>query len=55
MVVLDFNKDRKKISFTIMQLGGMKPDELLTLLKPNAPQVRAATLTATEEDRKSVV
>jgi len=34
-------------AFTIMQLGGMTPDELLALLRPHAPYVRAATLTAT--------
>ncbi|MBE2283971.1 MAG: c-type cytochrome [Prosthecobacter sp.] len=34
-------------AFTIMQLGGMLPDELLPLLRPHAPYVRAATLTAT--------
>lgn len=34
-------------AFTLMQLGGMTPDELLALLRPHAPQVRAAALTAT--------
>ncbi len=34
-------------AFTIMQLGGMTPDELLASIKTHAPQVRAAPLTAT--------
>lgn len=34
-------------AFTLMQLGAMTPDELLALLRPHAPQVRAAALTAT--------
>jgi len=34
-------------AFTIMQLGGMKPDELHAMIKPLAPQIRAAALTAT--------
>ncbi len=34
-------------AFTIMQLGGMTPDELLALLRSHAPHIRAVTLTAT--------
>ncbi|MCX6837364.1 MAG: c-type cytochrome [Verrucomicrobia bacterium] len=38
---------RIQVAFTIMQLGGMTPDALHAALRPLAPQVRAAALTAT--------
>ncbi len=38
---------RTQAAFTLMQLGGMTPDELFALLKPLAPHIRAAGLTAT--------
>ncbi|MFO1486804.1 MAG: PVC-type heme-binding CxxCH protein [Verrucomicrobiaceae bacterium] len=38
---------RIQAAFTIMQLGGMLPEELFIMLKPLTPHVRAATLTAT--------
>lgn len=38
---------RIQAAFTIMQLGGMTPEEVLTVLRPLAPQIRAAALTAT--------
>ncbi|MCB1277664.1 PVC-type heme-binding CxxCH protein [Prosthecobacter sp.] len=38
---------RIQAAFTIMELGGVLPEELFVMLKPLAPQVRAATLTAT--------
>lgn len=41
-------------AFTIMQLGGMTPDELHALIKPLAPQVRAAALTATGTSSEEV-
>jgi putative membrane-bound dehydrogenase-like protein len=38
---------RIQAAFTIMQLGGMKPEEVFSAIKPLAPRVRAAALTAT--------
>ena len=38
---------RIQAAFTIMQLGGMTPEELCLMLKPLAPRIRAAALTAT--------
>ena len=38
---------RIQAAFTIMELGGMTPEELRLMLKPLAPRVRAAALTAT--------
>jgi putative membrane-bound dehydrogenase-like protein len=38
---------RIQAAFTLMQLGGMTPDEVFALIKPLKPQVRAAALTAT--------
>lgn len=38
---------RIQAAFTIMQLGGMPPEELFVMLKSLAPHVRTATLTAT--------
>lgn len=45
---------RIQAAFTIMQLGGMKPEDVFTLLKPMAPHVRAAALTATGAARDDV-
>lgn len=38
---------RIQAAFTIMQLGGMLPEELFVMLKPLAPRIRAVGLTAT--------
>lgn len=38
---------RIQAAFTLMQLGGMTPDEVHAAIKPLTPQIRAAALTAT--------
>lgn len=45
---------RIQAAFTILQLGGMTPDELHALIKPLGPQVRAAALTATGTSSEEV-
>lgn len=45
---------RVQASFALMQLGGMKAEEVFTAIQPLAPRVRAAALTATRAQRDDV-
>lgn len=45
---------RVQAAFTLMQLGGIQPEQLFTIIQPLAPQVRAAALAATGAARDDI-